>query len=37
MKNKYESPAVELIAAEALSATNVSTGDIDVEVGEDFF
>ncbi len=36
MKN-YTSPDLELISVEALSATNISTGDIDVEVGKDFF
>ena len=37
MKNKYVTPDLEVIGAEASTALNVSTGDIDVNVGDGFF
>ena len=37
MKNKYVSPDVEVVSAEALEALTISVGDVDVNVEEGFF
>lgn len=36
MKN-YSSPEIEVVSAEATDVLTVSIGDVDVNVGEDFF
>ena len=36
MKN-YVAPEIEVIKADALEVLDVSIGDVDVNVGEDFF
>ena len=37
MKNIYVSPEVEVISADTTNVLTVSIGDVDVNVGEDFF
>lgn len=37
MKNKYVSPDVEVVSAEALEVLALSIGDVDVNVGDGFF
>ena len=37
MKNTYISPEIEVISADELQVLSVSIGDVDVNVGEDFF
>lgn len=37
MKNTYVTPEIEVIKADALELLKVSTGDVEVNVGGDFF
>ena len=37
MKNTYSAPQAEVISAEALELLTISTGDVDVNVGDGFF
>ena len=37
MKNIYTAPEVEVIAVDVLNIVNASIGDVDIDVGDNFF